>query len=125
MARPKKDDKKIQYTVMVEPSVIEEIKKLAEKAEMPAGTLARNCLKMGLDDARLLDKGGFIKMVGASRRKIDQIKKLIDFNSQKLRIFRRKKARFKLDSSWKTRKKSCFSLLFCEAKRFTTFEQKK
>ena len=80
MARPKKDEKKIQYTVMIEPSIIEEIKKLAEKAEMPAATLARNCLKMGLDDARILNKAGFIKMVGASRRKIDQIKKMMSMD---------------------------------------------
>ncbi|BBO89923.1 hypothetical protein [Desulfosarcina ovata] len=75
MARPKKDEKKIQYTVMIEPSVIEEIKILAEKAELPTGTFARNLLMLGLEDARVFDKAGIIKLVGTSRKQMDKIKK--------------------------------------------------
>jgi hypothetical protein len=75
MARPKKDEKKVQYTVMIEPSVIEEIKKLADKLQMPAGTFARNLLMLGLDDARLFDKAGIVGLVGTSRKKMDELKR--------------------------------------------------
>jgi len=86
MARPKKDEKKIQYTVMLEPSLIEEIKKLAEKGEIPPGRLARNLIKIGLDDARILDKVGLIKLVGSSRRQIDQIKKRFNLSFDDLDV---------------------------------------
>lgn len=80
MARPKKDEKKIQYTVMIEPSVIEEIKALAEKADLPAGTFARNLLMLGLDDARLFDKAGILKLIGTSRKQMEKIKKRFGLN---------------------------------------------
>ena len=75
MARPKKDETKIQYTIMIEPSVIEEIKEIAKRADLQPGTFARNCLLLGLDEARLFDKAGITKLVGTSRRKMDEFKK--------------------------------------------------
>ncbi len=75
MARPKKDEVKIQYSVMLEPSIIQEIKTLAKKAEVPPGTFARNLIKSGLEEARLFDKAGIIGLVGASRRKMDEFRK--------------------------------------------------
>ena len=75
MARPKKDEKKIQYTVMLEPSIIKEIKYMAEKAELPAGRFARNLIKSSLEEARLFDKAGIISLVGSSRRKMDEFRK--------------------------------------------------
>lgn len=82
MARPKNKEKKVHYTIMVEPSIVEEIKTLAEKAEMPPGTLARNLLLLGLDNARLFNMAGIIGLVGASRRQIDKYKK--QFNLEQL-----------------------------------------
>ena len=78
MVRPRKIDKKIPYTVMLEPKVIKEIKKMAETAQLPAGAFARNLLLIGLDDARLFHKLGFISLLGASRQKIDEIKKRLN-----------------------------------------------
>lgn len=90
MARPKKDEKKIQFTVMLEPSIIEEIKQLAQKGEVPPGKFARNLLKIGLDDARVFDKVGLIKLVGSSRRQIDQIKKRFNIGFDDLEVLNNK-----------------------------------
>jgi hypothetical protein len=80
MARPKKEEKKVQYTVMIEPSLIKEIKELAKKQKMPPGTLARNCLKIGLDDVRMFERAGIIRLVGSSRRQVEKMKKKFDLD---------------------------------------------
>ena len=87
MVRPRKKEKKIQYTIMLEPSTIDEIKQLAERADVPAGTFARNLLMLGLDDARLFDKAGITRLIGTSRKKMDQIKKRFDLDFDGLDIF--------------------------------------
>lgn len=75
MGRPKKKEKKVQFTVMLEPSVINEIKEMSERAELPPGTFARNLLLLGLDDARLFDKAGITRLVASSRKKMEELKK--------------------------------------------------
>lgn len=87
MARPKKSEKKVQFTIMLEPSMIEEIKALADRGEIPAGTFARNLLKIGLDDARILDRSGLIKLVGSSRKQIEKMKKRFNLNFEDLDIY--------------------------------------
>jgi len=86
MARPTKNEKKIQYTIMLEPSIIEEMKQIAERAGTPVGTFARNILLLGLDDARLLDKVGITRLIGSTRKQMEKIRKQfnlesIDFNA--------------------------------------------
>jgi len=89
MARPKKEEKKIQYTVMLEPSIIEEIKNLAEKAGLTPGKFARNLIKSSLEEARLFDKAGIISLVGSSRRKMDEFRKRFNLNFDSLDIFKK------------------------------------
>lgn len=71
---------------MLKQDDINEIKGIAERAEMSAGKLARNCLQAGLDDARLLDKLGAARLVGASRRTIGQFKKSFGNDYQSIEI---------------------------------------
>ena len=78
MARPKKDEKKVQYTVMLKPSTIKEIEKLAKSARLPTGTFARNLLLTGLDDARLFYKAGLLSLFGTGRKKFEEIKKKLN-----------------------------------------------
>ncbi len=82
MARPKKNDKLIPFTVMLSPKDIAEIKRIAEKVELPAGKLARNCLQLGLDEAKGLERLGIIQLIGGSRRTIDQFKERFNINSE-------------------------------------------
>ncbi len=90
MARPRKEEKKIQYTVMLEPSIIKEIKYLAGKAELPAGKFARNLIKSSLEEAKLFDKAGIIRLVGSSRKKMDEFRKRFNLTFDSLDIFKNK-----------------------------------
>lgn len=81
MGRPKKAEKKIRYTVMLEPSIIKSIEEIAKRAEMPTATLARNLITTGLDEAKLFDKIGLVRLIGASRQKIDELRKRFNITS--------------------------------------------
>lgn len=75
LGRPKKTEKLCAFTVMLKQDDINEIKEIAERAELSAGRLARNCLLSGLDDARILDRIGFARLIGGSKKVIAEIKK--------------------------------------------------
>jgi len=62
MGRPKAKEAKQQYTVMLRPSVVEEIDKIAGKLGLSRSQFMSNLLEMGLDDARLLQKAGLLKL---------------------------------------------------------------
>ena len=81
MARPKKNETLVPFTVMLTPKHIEEIKKIAEKGELTAGKLARNCLLIGLDEARAMNRLGIVRLIGSSRRALDEIKKKFGLDS--------------------------------------------
>ena len=55
MARPKKSEPKKQYTVMLEPSVVEDIDQIASKLDLSRSQFMGNLIKIGLDDAKVLD----------------------------------------------------------------------
>ena len=74
MARPKVNEPKQQFTVMLKPSVVKEIDKYAEKAELSRSHLMANLIEMGLDDARVLDKMGFIYALKAGKKIINSLK---------------------------------------------------
>ena len=68
-----KRETKQQYTVMLKPSTVEEIDRLASKLELTRSQLMGNLIESGLDDAKLLDRlGGFglIKAGGKLASKI-------------------------------------------------------
>lgn len=55
MARPKKDEAKKQYTVMLEPSVVEEVDRIAKKIDLSRSQFMGNLIKIGLEDAKILE----------------------------------------------------------------------
>lgn len=75
MARPKVNEPKQPYTVMLKPSLVNEIEKLADKADLSRSQLMANLIEMGLDDARILDNMGLIKAVKAGREIINSLPK--------------------------------------------------
>ena len=81
MVRPKKDEKLVPFTVMLTPKHVEEIKNIAEKGELTAGKLARNCLLIGLDEARAMNRLGIVGLIGSSRKALDEIKKKFNLDS--------------------------------------------
>ncbi len=83
MARPKKnDDKLVPLTVMLKKEHIDEIKLIAEAAELTAGKLARNCILLGLDEVRVMHKLGLARLVGSSRRALEKIKKKFNIETE-------------------------------------------
>ena len=75
MARPKIKEPKQQFTVMLKPSIVKEIDRLAEKADLSRSQFMANLIEMGLDDAKMLDKLGFISAIKSGRKVIEQLKK--------------------------------------------------
>ena len=56
MARPKLKEAKQQFTVMLKPSTVAEIDRLADKLDLSRSQLMANLVEAGLDDAKTLDK---------------------------------------------------------------------
>jgi len=75
MGRPKLKEAKKQYTIMLKPTVVAEIDKLAKKLDLTRSQLMANLVESGLDDAKLFDNLGLYKMVmagGKAARKLKQ-----------------------------------------------------
>ena len=84
MARPKKEDAKVQVNVMIEPEILEEIDKLAKKAKLTRSHFMRNLILNGLEDARLLEKTGLLGILASGR---DVVHKVInDFKLRGLNV---------------------------------------
>jgi hypothetical protein len=81
MARPKIKEPKKQYTVMLRPSVVDEIDKLAKKLGLSRSQLMANLIDVALEDAKLLDKIGVFKLVMMGGKLANKLK--IDFLSGK------------------------------------------
>lgn len=62
MARPKIKEPKQQYTLMLKPSVVDELDKLANELELSRSLLMSNFIESGLEDAKILKKIGFLKV---------------------------------------------------------------
>jgi len=81
MARPKAKEAKKQYTVMLKPSVVEEIDRLADKLELSRSQFMSNLIEMGIDDAKGLEKLKVLDLVTfsgkiGSRLRIGYLKNL-------------------------------------------------
>ena len=63
MVRPKAKEPKHQFSVMLKPSVVDEIDKYAEKYELTRSQLMGNLMELGLDELKALDKIGVVPTV--------------------------------------------------------------
>ena len=81
MARPKIKEAKKQYTVMLRPSVVDEIDKLSKKLELSRSQLMANLIDSALEDAKLLYNIGVLKLVMMGGKLASKLK--IDFLSGK------------------------------------------
>jgi hypothetical protein len=63
MVRPKEKEPKHQFSVMLKPSKVDEIDKLAEKYNLTRSQLMANLIEIGLDDMKTLDKMGIVPLV--------------------------------------------------------------
>jgi len=73
--RPKAIEAKQQYTVMLKPSVVKEIDKLANQLGLPRSQLMANLIDVGMDEAKVFNNLGLYKLVmagGTAARKLKQ-----------------------------------------------------
>ena len=63
MVRPREKEPKHQFSVMLKPSVVDEIDKFADKYNLTRSQLMANLMEGGLDEMRTLDKIGVIPLV--------------------------------------------------------------
>jgi hypothetical protein len=75
MARPTKESPKKQYTIMLEPEIVERIDKIAEKCGLSRSNLMKNFLLIGLDLAFVYESFGIVAAVGMGRKLVDWFKK--------------------------------------------------
>jgi len=74
MVRPKEKEPKHQFSVMLKPSVVDEIDKFADKYNLTRSQLMANLMEGGLDEMRTLDKIGIVPLVYQSSNIIKKFK---------------------------------------------------
>lgn len=75
MGRPPLDSPKKQYTVMLEPKMVDEIDRIAEKVGISRSQLMKNMIEVGLESVKVYEALGVISAVGYGRKIIDWFKK--------------------------------------------------
>lgn len=86
MGRPKKEKPMVKIAVSIEQKDLEDLERIAKKAEVPLGQFKRNMILLGLEEARGMERVGIVGAVGFTRRKIDKVK--ATFSEQYKAIFR-------------------------------------
>jgi len=63
MVRPREKEPKHQFSVMLKPSVVDEIDKFADKYNLTRSQLMANLMEIGLDELRALNRTGIMPLV--------------------------------------------------------------
>lgn len=68
MGRPPVKEAKKQYTIMLKPSVVAEIDRIAERVNLTRSQLMGNFIDFGLDETKGMERIGLIKAVSVYRK---------------------------------------------------------
>ena len=68
MGRPPVKEAKQQYTIMLKPSVVKEIDRIAERIGLTRSQLMGNYIEFGMEETQGLERIGIVKAVSAYRR---------------------------------------------------------
>jgi predicted DNA-binding protein len=68
MGRPPVKEAKQQYTIMLKPSVVKEIDRIAERIGLTRSQLMGNFIEFGMEETQGMERFGIIKAVSAYRR---------------------------------------------------------
>ena len=74
MVRPKAQEPKKQFTIMLKPTTVQEIDRLAKKVDLSRSQFMANLIEIGLDDAKLFDRSGFLYLVKMGKRAMELFK---------------------------------------------------
>jgi len=68
MGRPPVKEAKQQYTIMLKPSVVQEIDRIADKLGLTRSQLMSNYIEFGMDETKGMERVGIIKAVSVYRK---------------------------------------------------------
>jgi len=68
MGRPPIKEPKQQYTIMLKPSVVKEIDRIAERLGLTRSQLMANYIEFGMEETKGMERVGIIKAVSAFKR---------------------------------------------------------
>jgi metal-responsive CopG/Arc/MetJ family transcriptional regulator len=68
MGRPPVKEAKQQYTIMLKPSLVKEIDRIAERIGMTRSQLMGNYIEFGMEESQGMERVGIIKAVSVFRR---------------------------------------------------------
>ena len=66
MKRKSKKEKRVNVAFMIEPSMLKELDYYAEKIGISRSLMIRNCVNSSLDDLRIFEKSGLLRMAQGS-----------------------------------------------------------
>jgi hypothetical protein len=67
MGRPKLKEPKQQYTIMLRPSVVKEIDRIAERVGLTRSQLMGNYIEFGMEESKGMERIGIIKALSVYR----------------------------------------------------------
>lgn len=68
MGRPPVKEAKQQYTIMLKPSVVKEIDRIAERIGLTRSQLMANYIEFGMEETKGMEQVGIIKAVSVYRK---------------------------------------------------------
>jgi len=68
MGRPPVKEPKQQYTIMLKPSVVKEIDRIAERVNLTRSQLMANYIEFGMEETQGMERVGIIKAVSVYRK---------------------------------------------------------
>jgi len=77
MVRPTAKEAKTQYTVMLKPSLVKEIDRIAEKFGLTRSQFMGNLIETALEDAKIMEKVGLFKAVIVGDRVMRKFKEAL------------------------------------------------
>jgi len=75
MGRPKSKEAKQQYTVMLKPSLVKEIDKMADELGFTRSQFMGNLIDAGFGEAKVMNDSGFVKLYLLGDKMATKIKK--------------------------------------------------
>lgn len=68
MGRPPVKEAKQQYTIMLKPSVVQEIDRIADRIGLTRSQLMANYIEFGMEETQGMERVGIIKAVSAFKK---------------------------------------------------------
>ena len=68
MGRPPVKEAKQQYTIMLKPSVVKEIDRIAERVGLTRSQLMANYIEFGMEESQGMERVGLIRAISAYKK---------------------------------------------------------